>query len=201
MKNVSLIFIFLGFAVFAASAQIAEKAEDISPLLIGETISEAELKAPDATSHKISAIIAEKPTVLLFYRGGWCPFCNAHLSEIQGVQSEVVKLGYQIVAISPDSPKNLQATDEKDKLDYSLYSDADGKFIQSLGIAFKAPEKYSGMLNEKSDGLNDGFLPVPSVFVVDTSGKIQFEYINPDYKVRLSAGLLMAVLRELKNEQ
>ncbi len=200
MKHVMFILFSMGLGFFSATAQIAEKAEDISPLLIGEIMPEAELKAPDATSHKVSAIIAEKPTVLLFYRGGWCPFCNAHLSEIQGVQSEVVKLGYQIVGISPDSPKNLQATDEKDKLDYSLYSDADGKFIQSLGIAYKAPDKYFGMLNEKSDGLNKGFLPVPSVFIVDTSGKILFEYINPDYKTRLSAGLLMAVLEELKKE-
>lgn len=196
-----LILFGVGLGFFSATAQIADKAKDISPLLIGETVPEAELKATDASGHRVSAIIAKKPTVLLVYRGGWCPFCNAHLSEIQRVQSEAVKLGYQIVAISPDSPKNLQASDEKDKLDYSLYSDADGKFIQSLGIAFKASDKYSGMLNEKSDGLNKGFLPVPSVFVIDTSGKIQFEYINPDYKVRLSAGLLMAVLKELKNEQ
>ncbi len=198
MKHVMLILFGMGLGFFSATAQIAEKAEDISPLLIGETVPDAELKAPDATSHKFSAIIAEKPTVLLVYRGGWCPFCNAHLSEIQGVQSEVVKLGYQIVAISPDSPENLQVTDEKDKLDYSLYSDAGGKFIQSLGIVFKAPEKYSGMLNEKSGGLNTGFLPVPSVFIVDTSGKIMFEYINPDYKTRLSAGLLLAVLKNFK---
>ncbi len=201
MKHVMLILFSVGLGFFSATAQIAEKAEDISPLLIGETIPEAELKAPDTTGHKVSAIIAKEPTVLLFYRGGWCPFCNAHLSEIQRVQSEIIKLGYQIVAISPDSPKNLQATDEKDKLDYSLYSDADGKFIKSLGIAFKAPDKYFGMLNEKSGGLNKGFLPVPSVFIVDTSGKILFEYINPDYKTRLSAGLLMAVLKELNNEK
>lgn len=89
----------------------------------------------------------------------------------------------------------------KDKLDYSLYSDGDVKFIQSLGIAFKAPEKYSGMLNKSSGGLNKGFLPVPAVFVVDQSGTILFEYINPNYKTRLSAGLLLAVLKELKNEK
>lgn len=200
MKHVMLILFSMGLGFLSAPAQIPEKAEDISPLLIGEIISDVVLKAPDASEHSILNILSEKPTVLLFYRGGWCPFCNAHLSEIQGVQREVVKLGYQIVAISPDSPENLQATDEKDKLDYSLYSDANGKFIQSLGIAFKAPDRYSGMLNEKSGGLNEGFLPVPSVFVVDTSGEIQFEYINPNYKVRLSAGLLMAVLKELNNE-
>lgn len=189
---------FTGFSLFG---QLPEKAEDISPLLIGETIPEAELKSPDAGSHKLLTIIGEKPTVLLFYRGGWCPFCNAHLSEIQGVQNEVVKLGYQIVAISPDSPENLQNTDNKDKLDYSLFSDGDGALIKSLGLAFKAPERYSDMLKKSSGGLNEGFLPVPAVLVVDTSGKIQFEYINPDYKTRLSAGLLMAVLKELKNEK
>lgn len=201
MKKQILFLALFGLIRVNSYAQIAEKAVDISPLLIGETVPDAELKSPDATTHKVSAIIGEKPTVLLVYRGGWCPFCNAHLSEIQGVQSEVIKLGYQIVAVSPDSPENLQVTDEKDKLEYSLYSDGDGKFIQSLGIAFKAPEKYAGMLNRSSGGLNDGFLPVPSVFIVDTSGKILFEYINPDYKIRISAGLLLAVLKELKNEK
>lgn len=198
MKNVMLILLSLVFASISSNAQLPEKAEDISPLLNGETLPDAVLKAPDGNEHNLSEVLKQKPSVVLFYRGGWCPFCNAHLAEIQEVQNEVVNLGYQIIAISPDSPENLQATDEKQELAYSLYSDADGKLIKAIGIAFKAPEKYSGMLSEKSDGLNDGFLPVPSVFVTNTSGKIAFEYINPDYKTRLSGGLLLAVLKNLK---
>lgn len=201
MNYLILTLLCFGFTALSVSAQVAEKAEDISPLLIGETIPNAQLKSPDGSINNVLNIIREKPTVLLFYRGGWCPFCNLHLSEIQGVQSEVIKLGYQIAAISPDSPENLQVTDEKQKLDYRLFSDADGAFIKAMGIAFKAPGKYAGMLNKSSGGQNEGFLPVPSVFVVDTSGKILFEYINPDYKIRLSAGLLLAVLKELKNEK
>ncbi len=198
MKNVMLILLSLVFATISSNAQVAEKAEDISPLLNGETFPDAFLKSPDGSVHNLLEILKQKPSVVLFYRGGWCPFCNAHLAEIQEVQNEVVNLGYQIIAISPDSPENLQATDEKQELAYSLYSDADGKLIKAIGIAFKAPEKYSGMLSEKSDGLNDGLLPVPSVFVTNTSGKIAFEYINPDYKTRLSGGLLLAVLKNLK---
>jgi peroxiredoxin len=139
--------------------------------------------------------------VVLFYRGGWCPFCNAHLAEIQEAQSQVLDMGFQIIAISPDSPENLRATDEEHNLDYHLYSDAGGELIKAVGIAFKSPERYTGMLVEKSDGLNDGFLPVPSVFVTDTNGKILFEYINPDYRTRLSAKLLLAVLKNLEFEQ
>ena len=113
------------------------------------------------------------------------------------METKIVELGYQLIGISPDSPENLKMTDEKKQLDYSLYSDANGEFTKALGLAFKSPEKYSGMLCEVSDGRNQGFLPVPSVFVVDQSGTILFEYINPNYKTRLSAKLLLAVLSNL----
>lgn len=181
-----------------AYSQLPEKAEDISPLLTGEMIPDAVLTSPDGSIHQVSELISEKPTVFLFYRGGWCPYCNAHLAEIQSAETEIIELGYQIIAISPDSPENLLITDKKLKLNYGLFSDADGAFIKALGIAFYAPEKYSAMLLGKSEGQNEGFLPVPSVFLVDTTGKIIFEYINPDYRTRLTAGLLLSVLKELK---
>jgi len=95
----------------------------------------------------------------------------------------------------------LKQTSDKDKLNYSLYSDADGQLIKAMGLAFQAPEKYAGMLSDKSGGLNEGFLPVPSVFVVDMKSKILFEYINPDYSTRLSASLLLAVLKNLKSTE
>ena len=204
IKNMKKQFILIAFLALLASetyAQTPEKPIDISPLLIGEIIPEAVLKSPDAMNHNVSNILSKKPTVMLFYRGGWCPYCNRHLAEIQEAESEIIKLGYQIIAISPDSPENLQVTDEKNHLNYSLYSDSDGAFSEALGIAFKAPQGYSNMLNEKSNGLNEGFLPVPSIFVVDTDGKIIFEYINPDYKTRLTSSLLIAVLQNLKKSK
>lgn len=179
-------------------AQIPEKSEDISPLLFGEVIPDLTLTNRDGKRQALSSIIGEKPTILLFYRGGWCPFCNRQLSEVQKNESDIVKLGYQIVAISPDSPEELNKSINKNDLTYQLYSDADGSLTKAMGIAFKAPERNQSMLVEKSGGLNDGFLPVPSVFVVDNERTILFEYINPDYKTRLSSDLLMAVLKALK---
>jgi peroxiredoxin len=181
-------------------SQLPEKAEDIAPLLYGEKIPEGILTAPNGKDHQVAEIIEKKPTVLLVYRGGWCPYCNAHLAEIQQAESEILGLGYQLVAVSPDSPENLKTTDDKHQLNYSLYSDTRGDFLKALGLAFQAPTKYSEMLQDRSNGKNKGFLPVPAVFVVDTSGTILFEYINPDYSTRISAGLLLAVLNELKNQ-
>lgn len=199
-KQLFLIAVLTILSATAVNAQLPEKSEDIAPLLYGETIPEITLTKDDGSKHSTSSLYSKKLTVFLFYRGGWCPYCNAHLAEIQKIEKDIIGFGYQILAISPDSPENLKQTLEKDKLNYSLYSDADGKLIKAIGIAYKAPEKYAGMLSEKSGGQNEGFLPVPSVFVVDKTGKIIFEYINPDYSTRLSSGLLLAVLKELKNK-
>jgi len=198
MKKTVLSIVTILLAMATTLAQLPEKAEDISPLLYGETIPDATLLAPDGTGHQLYSLIKEKPSVLLFYRGGWCPYCNRHLAEIQEVEDDVKDLGYQIIAISPDSPENLTNTDNEQELKYRLFSEAEGKLSKAVGIAFQAPKKYGDMLNNRSDGLNnEGFLPVPSVFVVNDEGVIKFEYINPDYSTRVSGKLLLAVLRVL----
>jgi peroxiredoxin len=183
------------------NAQIPDKAEDISPLLYGESVPDVKITSIDGSRQSILSIIAEKPSVLIFYRGGWCPYCNTHLSELQIVEKDIIGLGYQIIAISPDSPENLQQTVDKSNLSYDLYSDSNGRLSEKMGLAFTAAERYSNMLNKRSDGLNSGFLPVPSVFVTDRTGKILFEYINPDYKTRLDPDLLLAVLNVLTNRK
>jgi peroxiredoxin len=193
----TLIILALTIVSVSASAQVPDLAEDISPLLIGETIPDALVKAPDGSEHSILDILSRKPTVILFYRGGWCPYCNAHLAEIRNAENEILELGYQIIAISPDSPENLVVTGEKNELNYHLYSDADGTFSTAMGIAFKARKKDLQKLLRYSDGANTGFLPVPSVFIANPAGLILFEYINPSYKTRLSTRLLIAILQNL----
>ncbi len=195
MKYITLILLFVTGYSFA---QIPNLPEDISPLLIGEKLPELKVKQTDNSELGIKEIIVEKPTVMLFYRGGWCPYCNAHLSAIQEVENEILELGYQIIGISPDSPENLKVTATEKNIHYRLFSDASGEFIKAMGIGFKAPERYHGLLSKKSGGINKAaLLPIPSVFVVDTNGKILFEYINPDYTTRLSGKLLLSILKNL----
>lgn len=196
-KKLFITWIFFVVCVYFAEAQIPGQAEDISPLLVGESLPNTELTSVDGSKHEILELAAKKPTVFLVYRGGWCPFCNAHLAEIQGVQSDIVELGYQILAVSPDSPENLINTVDDKQLSYRLFSDSNCDFIKAAGIAFQAPERSAERLVDWSGGLNEGLLPVPSVFVTDREGKILFEYINPDYRTRISADLLIAVLKSL----
>lgn len=182
------------------TAQIPEQAEDISPLLIGETLPETKLLNTAGVEVDLQRVLKQKPSVLVFYRGGWCPYCNRQLAALSEVESEIIELGYQIIAISPDHFEMLKSTEESNNVKYQLYADIDAKFIQALGIGFETPEKAKGYIFKKTNKEATDVLPVPTVMIVDTKGKILFEYINPDYSTRISPELLMANIEVLKSE-
>ncbi|TYA53117.1 peroxiredoxin-like family protein [Formosa maritima] len=200
-KKIFFVFTIFTFTLVShIQSQVPEKAEDISPLLIGEKIPEAKLTDADGNEVELNQIIKEKPTVLVFYRGGWCFYCNNQLSGLAEIESEIIALGYQIVAISPDNYQNIKPTMEADKVAYQVLSDSKGQLIKDMGIGFKTPEKVHKYIFENTNKEATDVIPVPTVLVVDTSGGILFEYINPNYDVRLSPKLLLANLEVLKLE-
>jgi peroxiredoxin len=197
MKNVFILLSFFLIYSIAQGQEVPKSPNDVSPLLIGEEIPDVKLADLNGSNIGLKDITKKKPTVLIFYRGGWCPYCNLHLSELQTIEADILKLGYQIVAESPDSHNNLKASISKNQLNYTLLSDASTMAARDLGIAYQAPEKYAEMLSKSSDNLNPGILPVPALFVLNTKGEILFEYINPNYKKRIKGDLLLAVLNAL----
>jgi len=179
-----------------------QKPTDISPLLIGETI--PSLVLSDANGREVDLLkkVSERPTILIFYRGGWCPFCNKQLSGIQQIEADLRRMGYQILAVSTDSPEKLSRTADKQQLSYTLLSDNDLSASKKFGIAYMAPKNYEKTIAESSNGKNvDKLLPVPSVFILNTKGMIQFEYINPDFTQRISSELLQTVAATLAKEK
>ncbi len=85
------------------------------------------------------AKIQQQPTVLVFYRGGWCPYCNTQLAGLQQVEAEFTKLGYQIIAISPEAPTAVRKSQQNTKdltLSYQLLSDEQLAAAQAFGLAY-----------------------------------------------------------------
>jgi len=178
----------------------APSAKDIAPLMISEKVPGTIVTSISGEDIPLTDVVSQQRSVILYYRGGWCPYCNVHLSDIGLIEQELIALGYQIIGISPDSPEKLKESQEKEMFKCDLYSDSDGSLMMNLGIAFEAPERYHGMLKTVSGQRNPGYLPVPSLFVVDTDGTILFEYVSPDFKQRISADLLLDVVKRLEVE-
>ena len=105
--------------------------------------------------------------------------------------------------MAPDTPENLKPTLDKNELTYQLYSDAQAEAMRGFGVAWKTKaemrEQYKGfgIDLETASGETHHLLPVPAVFLVD-KGKVVFQYVNPDYKVRLEPGILLAAAKSLR---
>jgi peroxiredoxin len=199
MRLLCIVFyLILVFPGLSQTLTASKEPTSVTPLLIGQKVPSVILSNVKGLPVNLQELLIEKPSVIIFYRGGWCPYCNTHLAELQTIEKEITKSGFQILAISPDSPESLRNSLAKKNLRYTLLSDSQGEAMRAFGIAFLAPERYADILGTASDGQNTLWLPVPSVFVTGKDGSIIFQYVNPDYKVRLNGNMLMAVLRELK---
>ena len=111
-----------------------------------------------------------------------------------------------MVAISADRPERLVKSREKDDLGYSLYSDGALNAARALGIAFQLDDatldsyRDYGIDLEAASGHSHHQLPVPSVFLVDAGGIIQWVYSNPDHSVRPDNALLLEAARKLASK-
>ncbi len=197
MKHFILIAILASTCSFDVISQVPTKAEDICPLLIGEDLPNGRLKDAYGNPVDLHDLINEKASVVVFYRGGWCPYCNAHLSELATLEDQIIKLGFQLIAISTEEPQNLLNTTEKNKTGFTLLSDPKGVFMQEVGIGFEANEKTQAFMAKNVTGEFTTILPVPTLMVVSAKAEILFEYISPNYKQRITDDILIAVLKSI----
>jgi peroxiredoxin len=172
------------------------------PLVIGDTIPDVTVTSTKGKAISLRWLISKKPAIVIFYRGGWCPYCNAHLASIQQIEPDLIHLGYQIIAIGADRIAELDKTIAKHHLTYSLYSDSTMRAAKAFGLAYTVDSitltkmQLHGVDLEKASGQKHHMLPVPAAFVVDKKGIIRFAHSNPDIKVRIDPNDLLSKARE-----
>ena len=196
-----------------ADVPIAATAEEVRPLQAGRAAPRFTVRTVDNEAFTFDPQNLERPVVLITFRGGWCPFCNMHLSELRDVVPEISALGSDVLFLSGDRPDLLYSTlsretqEDIEGLAYTILSDADAQAAMALGIAFKASQATIERRREKqqdiegSSMLRHGVLPVPAVFAIGADGVIAFTFADPNYKVRLPAEDLLRVVERLVNEE
>ena len=186
-------------AVLPCSLMAQPRTTSLQP---GETIPDSMLGTDAGDVIALRKLVSEKPAVLIFYRGGWCPYCTRHLKDLAGIEKDLLAAGYQLLAISPDQPSKLREKPDIEKLNYTLLSDSSMDAAKSFGVAFEVPadlvSKYKGQYGidlEAASGQRHHMLPHPAVFIVDAKGVVRFAYVNEDYKVRLEPEKLLEAAR------
>jgi peroxiredoxin len=194
--------------VFAIDrTEIREKAEDVTPLLNGMSVPNVTVKTADGSPVSLQALLMQKPSVIVFYRGGWCPYCTRQLAELKDIEADLVAEGYQILAISPESPKKLQAQKLEAEFAAQLVSDESLSAIKAFGIGFYVPNDTRALYKDRmnieltADKSTRAVLPAPAIFITNTKGQIVFSYVNPNFRVRPSAQLVLSAAKLVKEPE
>ncbi|MGH8211205.1 MAG: peroxiredoxin-like family protein [Steroidobacteraceae bacterium] len=163
-------------------------------------------KAPDATlkdvsgkMRKLSDLYAQGPVFIVFYRGGWCPFCNLQLHDLTQAKPEFDKRGVSLVAISVDQPSQEAKTQAKHGVPFPMLSDSKLVAHKAFNVVHvpgdaeqRALTGYGVDLTAYSGESHKSFA-VPSIFLVDRSGIVRFAHIDQDYRTRPSAQQMLNV--------
>jgi peroxiredoxin len=105
---------------------------DAFPALDVTPVDGAPFTLPDAFSGSFA--------VILFYRGSWCPYCNAQLRAFERSRETLDALGAKIVAISVDDEATTRELVAKHHLGFPVGHSADARAIAELTGAFVNPD-------------------------------------------------------------
>jgi peroxiredoxin len=195
----------LSTELVAAESMVPSDAKNIKPLTVGASAPAVTLRKADGSRFDFRPDKLTQPVMIIFYRGGWCPYCNTQLGQLSKLEGPLQELGYQVLFFSADKPELLYASLKDPTIKYTLLSDNKMAGARAFGVAFRVDsttvEQYKkfGVDLEKASGESHHELPVPSVFIVDNNGIIRFSYANPDYRVRIPNDELLAAARRAVN--
>jgi len=190
----------LSFLAMAGDSRtdIHASADQVQPLLAGMTAPDFNVKDAEGKAFEFKAAGMDKPVVLTFFRGGWCPYCNLHLSEMRKAEAQLKEMGFDIWFISMDKPEMLLESLDDPDIGYTMYSDSSLQATRAFGIAFQVEDELVERLLkwnidlEKVSGENHHVLPAPATYIIGKDGVINFAYVNPNYKARLHPDVLLA---------
>lgn len=135
--------------------------------------------------------LTDKPAILIFYRGNWCPFCSAQLKELMARYKEIDALGVRVVMIAPQPHSNTVGVSKIYDAKFDFLTDTGNAAARALGI-----ENRNGlpmgmqMLGYDSDTV------LPTVIITGKDGKIVWTHETDNYRIRPEPQIYLDVLRQ-----
>lgn len=157
-------------------------------------------KAPDFSGYDQSGkavdsrkLLEKGPMILFFYRGKWCPVCSRYLNNYQDSLNIITDMGFNVVAITPESIENVEQTVKFHNLTFTVIYDCQEKIMKDFDVMFSVTKEYQELILKKlstdiskNNGHDPAHLPVPATYIINRQGIIVAVQFNPDYNNRAS---------------
>ena len=169
----------------------------------GSKLPDGELLDAGGQPVTLAQTLGGKPAVIVFYRGGWCPYCNIALRTYQAqLVPALDECGIGLIAISPQTPDGSLSTKETKELTFAVLSDPGNQIAGQLGIltapsdGTRAAQLQLGLdlTQVNADGTTG--LPMPTVVIAGADGTIGWIDVHPDYTTRTEPGQILQAVTE-----
>jgi peroxiredoxin len=169
---------------------------------VGDTAPGFELSDAAGRAVTLDGLLSQGPVVMVWYRGGWCPYCNLTLRAYQERLDEITALGATLVAISPELPDSSLSTKDKNELAFTVLSDRGNAVARDYGVVFTLNDdvkaSYANFFSlVEFNGDDSGDLPLSATYVIDANGTIRWAFLDADYTKRAEPGDVIAALRAI----
>ena len=151
----------------------------------------------------LAETLGGKPAVIVFYRGGWCPYCNIALRTYQAqLVPALAERGINLIAISPQTPDGSLSTKESKELTFTVLSDPGNQIAGQLGIltapsdGTRAAQLQLGLDLTQVNADGTTALPMPAVVIADADGVIRWIDVHLDYTTRTEPGQILQAVTE-----
>ena len=193
--------------VFDKSIQsLLDQGVPANVVAVGDALESFTLDDASRTPVSLDELVKSGPAVVVFYRGGWCPYCNLALRTYQReLLPELSAFGARLVAISPQTPDESLSTAEKAGLEFTVLSDPASRLARRIGISFQQADdvleaqRKLGLDLTKVNAEGAVELPRPTVLIVDQDRTVRFVDVQPDYTARTEVVDILAALADLGN--
>jgi peroxiredoxin len=172
---------------------------------VGDTLPDATVQTVDGENRSLTDLIGGAPSVLVFYRGAWCPYCHITLRHYnETLAPRLAEQGITFVAISPQTPDGSRETVANGDLGFTVVSDAGNVLAGRLGIVTApsdaAQEAHTALGFAVRDGNADDTpaIPHPTVLLVDEDRVVRFADVHVDYTTRTETDVILQAVEDLE---
>lgn len=154
----------------------------------------------------LNDLLVKGQLMVVFYRGGWCPFCNTQIRELTEAWPEFKKRDITPVLISVDKTDGAALAQRTYEIPFPVLSDSSLAAHEALNVILELDEKtyerYKtyGIDVEQWSGEKHHKIAVAAVYVLDEKGVVQWAHASKSYKVRPSSEQLLTVIDGLSEQ-
>ncbi len=168
---------------------------------VGDAAIDAELMGWNGETVQLSELWNEGPIVLMWYRGGWCPYCNLQLRAMQKSLKQIEGTGAKLVVLTPELPEKAKETAAANDIDFVALHDAGSATARKYGLVFELAESIVPMYRDRLrlaeyNGSDAMELPLSATYVIGKGGRITYAFLDADYKRRAEPADVVAAVRK-----